>query len=134
MSVYKFLPFTIKTHKYYNPIIQKKWFKAFNHWANPFGNWHEPLPYPEKRAAEAERSFLHPMIYWNLRNPLHNFTHFWIGITPLGKRYEWITPTQGGWIRTETHYVKGDKRRKLYDGWWGWQSRGNFRLGLGGKE
>jgi hypothetical protein len=118
--------------------------KIFSHWLNPFGNWNEPLPFPEKRKLEAQQSWLPPFIYWNLRNPFHNFCHYWIGITPLGKRYEWIIPESNDWIRT-TNNIVGNRQYSYwskgliklpffnYDNgkfqfYIGWLSRGNFGL------
>jgi len=48
-------------------------------------------------------------LYWIVRNPAHNLTHHWFGITPIGKRYEWLTPESAGWYQTETHWVHPDK-------------------------
>jgi hypothetical protein len=57
-------------------------------------------------------------IYWTvLRNPLHNFTHFWIGITPLGERYEWISPECRGWSRK----LEGVSSKDLDDGDFKWE-------------
>lgn len=120
----------------------------FNHYLSPFGNWEEPMPFPEKRRLEAEKSWLPPGVWWNLRNPLHNFTHRFIGITPLGNRYEWILPESNGWIRIVndivgnwqySYWTKPNSKIKLpfwnFDnGKWqfyiGWLSRGNFGMAL----
>lgn len=91
----------------FNPAnyIQDSWMRTLDHWANPFGNYHEPLPFPEKRMNEAvEKGHLTPAsqwLYWHWRNFLHNFTHFTIGIVPVGKRYEWISPECNGWRRVK---------------------------------
>ncbi len=127
----------------------KGWFcKMFSHWLNPFGNWNEPMPYPEIRKVQAEKSWLPAGVWWNLRNPFHNFCHYWIGITPLGNRYEWIIPESAGWIRSTEDYKdnwsysywkKEGSRFKLpfwnYTGtswqfYIGWLSRGNFGIAL----
>lgn len=139
MSEYKFNKFLDKNSPYYNGLVEKRWFKVFNHWLNPLGNYHEPLPFPEKRANEARESFLHPMLYWLIRNPFHNLTHFWIGITPIGQRYEWKLPEENGWFDDGKYFVNlrwvgiNGIHIKLpkFNGWVGWQKRGNFRLGLG---
>lgn len=78
--------------------------KVFSHWLNPLGNWHEPLAYPRKRQVQYKEAWWSKIVpewvWWNLRrNPLHNLTHFWLGITPRGKRYEWIDPECEGWER-----------------------------------
>ena len=76
-------------------------------WWNPFGNWHEPLPFPEKRRLEAPSvawATWAAWRYWHRRNLLHNFTHFVIGIVPIGDRYEWISPECAGWRR-----IKGSR-------------------------
>lgn len=123
----------------------------FSHWLNPFGNFSEPLPFPEKRKIEAEKSWLPPVIWWNIRNPLHNWNHFWIGITPLGNRYEWILPESNGWKRT-VNDIKGNWQHSYWskphrislpfwnfdNGNWqfyiGWLSRGNFGMAFRKKE
>lgn len=128
--------------------------KWFSHWLNPFGNWNEPMPYPEKRQNQAvgQRLMgipLSPAIWWNLRNPLHNFNHYWIGIVPRGEQYTWFKPEQVGWVRdrvaeveTETYsysfswwkrpghiplpYFKWS--RWGWEGYVGWMSRGSFGM------
>ncbi len=118
--------------------------EIYNHWLNPIGNWNEPLPYPEKRKLEAEKSWLHPVIWWNLRNLFHNFNHYWIGITPLGQRYQWITPESKGWIRVTNLTIKHWQYSYWTNGkiklpFWnytngnrefyiGWLRRGNFGI------
>ena len=120
----------------------------FSHWLNPFGNWHEPCAYPEKRRLEAEKSWLPPAIWWNLRNPLHNFNHLWIGICPRNEnRYEWILPESNGWIREANYKRVGNwdisrwKKGKItlafayrkgntWEFYIGWLSRGNFGMAL----
>jgi hypothetical protein len=127
--------------KYYPPtaVPLSRKILAWNHWLNPLGNWHEPLPWPGKRMMEAAKSGLPPALWWALRNPLHNFTHFWIGIVPLRERYVWVTPDENGWERTESNkgfswwrkgrialpYYRHDGRFTFYIGW---QDRGNFGI------
>lgn len=119
-------------------IDKKKWFKAWNHPYNPFANWHEPMPYPEKRVRQAPSNPYLAWLWWQFwRNPIHNFSHFVLGITPIGKRYEWITPDEDGWIRDEGCWIKGKKRRcmhymKLGRIWivLGWRQRGNFTISI----
>ena len=120
----------------------------FSHWLNPFGNWHEPCAYPEKRRLEAEKSWLPPAIWWNLRNPLHNFNHLWIGICPRNdNRYEWILPESNGWIREANYKRVGNwdisrwkkgritlpfayRKGNTWEFYIGWLSRGNFGIAL----
>jgi len=138
------------------------WFsKIWNHWMNPLGNWHEPKPWPMKRQDQFVESFwstvAHEDVWWTLRNPFHNFTHFWIGITPRGERYEWIHPQCDGWRRTLEGVSEGDledgatewelyayrKPGKMvryqfkfwfrlagteWNGYIGWMDRGNFGM------
>lgn len=145
MSDFKYLPWTRRHSSNYNTLIERWYFRAWNHWLNPLGNWHEPLPFPEAREEEAKKSWMPPWLWWNLRNFAHNFCHFWIGITPRGRRYEWILPTDKGWEM----YVKSDNfswwKKKFYHpsiGWFtiklpyyngkhfhiGWTTRGSFGL------
>lgn len=123
------------------------WFcKLYNHYLNPFGNWNEPLPYPIYNKIAADESFLPPIIWWNLRNPFHNFCHYWVGITPLGERYEWLEPEYNGWIRVNndsnsnwmySYWLKGKIKLPFWEynngrinGYIGWLRRGNFGLAL----
>jgi hypothetical protein len=118
----------------------KGWFcRAWNHWLNPLGNYHEPNPYPEKRRVQAEASRLPAWLWWALRNPFHNLNHFMLGITPRAKRYEWVLPDEDGWTRYEDgkgyaywyrpgHRKLGIRKGNLWGREWyiGWMSRGNF--------
>lgn len=107
------------------------------------GNWHEPRPYPEKRAQQAEASLLPAWLWWALRNPLHNLNHFWLGIVPRAKRYQWIIPQETGWKRIKnphSNWSRWTKKNRLplpyyrIDDRWtlyiGWLERGNFGLAL----
>jgi len=129
VSEFKFLRCLVSSSECYHRLLEKAWFHIFNHWLNPLGNWHEPLAFPEENAKSAKDSILHPWLWWMIRNPLHNFSHFWIGITPVGKKYEWIKPEENGW-RKEGKWWKKKNRIPLfrYNGVVGWQSRGNFRI------
>lgn len=120
----------------------KTWFgKLWNHWLNPFGNWIEPLPYPAGRAKEAESSIWPAGVYWTIfRNPLHNFMTHWIGITPIGPRYAWITPVSAGWTSNNengSNWTWWSKPNRIslpfynrFGSTWqfyiGWTLRGNF--------
>lgn len=114
----------------------------WNHWINPLGNWNEPRPYPEKRRIEAAESFLPDWLWWAIRNPFHNFNHYWIGIVPLGDRYEWLKPESNGWVREQVSSTVSFWKKKhriplpyyRVDGSWtfyvGWMSRGSFGMAL----
>lgn len=132
MSRYKFLPYTLKDSPFYDPIYIKPWFVKFHSYLwNPFGNKHEPCPFPDKHARKYKRL---KHIRWFLRNPFHNPTHFLFGITPSGEYLEWISLEEDGWELIDGYYVRGKQRRKKYTGkGYGVQSRGNFRLSTGNK-
>lgn len=116
--------------------------RAWNHWLNPFGNWLEPLPTPTHNQTAAEQSRLPPAVWWALRNPLTNLTHFWLGIVPVGARYVWETPEARGWSRAKQGnwswwvkrgrlplpYYRVDKPAFTF--YAGWSSRGNLGLAL----
>ena len=108
---------------------------------NPLGNVNVPKPFPAKRAKQAKESLLPDDLWWALRNPFHNFNHYWIGITPLGEDGEWRTPEEDGWTRvkiSDTKYVwkkPGHIDRPIkygelfgYEWYAGWMKRGNFGL------
>ena len=116
----------------------RSWFcKAFSHWLNPLGNYIEPLPYPEKRKQQAEESRLPNSAWWFLRNPAANLMSHWIGIMPIGNRYETLSPEDNGWRRVEgkriSWWVKPWRIPLPYyrvDGKWtfyiGWRTSGAF--------
>lgn len=143
MSDFKFLPWTNPKHPRYCSLVDKKWFKIWNSPWNPLGNWHEPLPFPEKRDDEAPNGQYLKWLYWSVRNPLHNWGHFWIGICPVGKRYEWISPEENGWVRvikskSQAYWVKKNRISlpyfEVWKGDWqfyiGWKRRGTFAIAL----
>lgn len=109
------------------------WIKAWNHWLNPFGNYHEPLPFPDHLKEKAPDNIVLAQIWWALRNFAHNFTHFWLGIIPRGDRYEWITPDENGWTRVGRCWKKKGWSlcRKSgdigpYEWYIGWARRGSW--------
>lgn len=122
-------------------IDTKPWFLAWNNPKNPFANWHEPMPFPEVNENRAPKNELLAFLWWQFwRNPLHNLTHFTLGIVPVGKRYEWITPDEAGWVRNDygdhscwTKIGKKPKCRKYYsfgpfEAYIGWSERGSFGI------
>jgi hypothetical protein len=112
--------------------------KAFSHWANPLGNWIEPLPYPEKRKLEADESWLPNGLWWFLRNPAANLMSHWLGIMPVRGRYETWSPEENGWTRSKSGWWTKPWRIPLpyyrVDGAWtfyiGWRSSGAFGMAL----
>lgn len=129
----------VKYQEGYYTLDTARWFRTWNSPRNPFGNWHEPMPWPEKRRVQAPANQWLAWLWWQFwRNPLHNFSHFWIGITPVGRRYEWITPDEDGWIRFDGCWVKGHSFRcSKAVGLWGgrylfvgYRRRGNLQVSL----
>ena len=113
----------------------------WHHWLNPLGNWNEPNPTPGKRRVQAAESKLPAGLWWALRNPLHNFNHYWIGITPIGEHGAWRQPYENGWTRHDakgySYWQKGRIKLPIYkwtgkrwEGYIGWMSRGNFGMAL----
>jgi len=112
--------------------------RLWNHWLNPLGAWIEPLPTPKKRAEQAKTSWLPAGVWWWLRNPAQNLMHHWLGIVPLGARYEWHDPRARGWARESGVNVSWWRKRSrvslpYYHRQWrrcecyaGWTSRGNL--------
>ena len=124
-------------------LDSKKWFLKWNNPSNPFGNFHEPLPFPQKRRDEGPKNDFLAFLWWQFyRNPLHNYTHFRKGIVPVGNRYEWVTPDDDGWVRDESDpdkkcWVRKNKRlcRRyfkfwVFEGYMGWAERGSWGFAL----
>lgn len=123
-------------------VDSKGWFKAWNHWLNPLGNWHEPMPYPLKRQLEAPDNEFLAWLWWTARNPFHNFTHFVLGICPVGRRYDWVSPETNGWYEdTQDFCWRNWKPRRPvlcrkhfrvlgFKGYIGWSDRGSFGISL----
>jgi hypothetical protein len=96
---------------YWPDLDAKWWFKAWNHWLNPLGNWLEPMPIPQGRVDDAYRSLRYKFFkllglptfgvwfFWNTRNFASNFGRHWVGIVPIGERYEHRDPEENGWQR-----------------------------------
>jgi hypothetical protein len=119
----------------------KSWLcKAWNKPWNPLGNHMEPLPTPAKRRVQAEESPLPDAVWWQMRNPLTNLTHFWLGIVPVGEDGEFRRPEENGWTRVivdeNYSYWERDGKKLPYkrgtigpfEYYAGWSSRGNFGL------
>lgn len=107
MGTYKYKP-----NEWHWPELDNKWwFKAWNHWLNPLGNWLEPMPRPQARVDDAYRSPWYKLFkllgmptfgiwfFWTFRNFAPNFFHYYIGITPVGERYEHCDPEENGWVK-----------------------------------
>lgn len=107
--------------------------KQFQKW-NPiwwFGNVDDPEPPEWYRPGSTNRRWL-----WRLRNPLHNFTFYVIGIadkpfTRTGKFPNAVFAPDGGWNRAVARYkcvclpfvsFNGTRCRFYF----GWRERGNF--------
>lgn len=98
--------------KWYWPELDASpWFRAWNHWLNPLGNWLEPMPRPQSRVDDAYRSLRYKFFklfgldtfgvwfFWNTRNFASNLLRHWIGISPIGDRYDHLDPEVNGWER-----------------------------------
>lgn len=139
---------------YWPELDAKPWFKAWNHWLNPLGNWLEPMPRPQGRVDDAFRSLRYKFwkllglptfgvwFFWNTRNFASNFGHYWIGIMPVGERYEHLDPTENGWVRVVVD-DEGDARFRYWQKqfgpltvklpYWTFRLPFNFEAGLGWK-
>ena len=107
--------------------------RALQKW-NPlwwFGNVDDPEPPEWYRPGGPGRRWL-----WQLRNPLHNFTFYVIGVadkpfTRTGKFPDAVFAPDGGWNRAVARYgwlrlpfvsFNGERGRFYF----GWRERGNF--------
>ena len=108
------------------PCTMQKW--------NPIwwlGNADDPEPPDWYRPGSAGRRWL-----WQLRNPLHNFTFYVIGIadkcfTRTGKFPDAVFAPDGGWNWAVTKHKWVRLPFVSYNGHWGrfylgWRERGNF--------
>jgi hypothetical protein len=96
---------------------------------NPFGNRDEPI------APEWFRPHLRPWLrnlLWHFRNPLHNFTHYVIGIAGREFTVTRSCPDSdndgfadgGGWLRCTLQYGGGSRPYVSYAG------RSHFYIGF----
>ncbi|MEM4620950.1 MAG: hypothetical protein QW607_12160 [Desulfurococcaceae archaeon] len=55
--------------------------KIWNSKSNPFGNYDDPIPdWVYEKFGKSLKGRVLAFLYWYFwRNPLHNFTHYWIG-------------------------------------------------------
>lgn len=130
-------------------LDSKWWFKAWNHPANPFGNYLEPMPFPAIRYNQGKALRWNKVLgetfgmwlWWSLRNFASNAKRHWIGIVPVGERYEWVSPDENGWERVDgdpvSYWKKGWIRlpyfNRTYDTRWrplqialGWKDSGTL--------
>ena len=103
-----------------------------------FGNANDPAPPAWYRPNDACRRWL-----WHLRNPLHNFTHYVIGVsdkpvTRTGRFPGAVFAPDGGWNWAVTRYRWRLLPFISYEGrfarfYLGWRESGNFggKLNLG---
>lgn len=107
--------------------------RALQKW-NPlwwFGNVDDPEPPAWYRPSSPNRRWL-----WQLRNPLHNFTFYVIGVadkpfTRTGKFPEAVFAPEGGWNWAVTRHRWCRLPFVSFNGEWGrfyfgWRERGNF--------
>jgi hypothetical protein len=98
-------------------------------------NADDPLPPPNYRQGRHCRK-----IFWNLRNPFHNFTFYVIGVADrpvwrAGPFPTQVTNPHGGWNWAVCRYgCVGlpfiDYRHGRFEGYFGWRTGGNFGLKL----
>jgi hypothetical protein len=96
-----------------------------------FGNASDPSPPAWYRPDDARRRWL-----WHLRNPLHNFTHYVIGVsdkpvTRTGRYPAHVFAPDGGWNWAFTRYRWLPLPFISYEGkhsrfYLGWRESGNF--------
>ncbi|MGQ9608565.1 MAG: hypothetical protein ACUVWN_04655 [bacterium] len=98
----------------------------FNSKWNPFGNWDEPDP-PEwyKR----DQPIWWRRICWFIRNPLHNFTFYWIGMAGCLKyrRPDTVFNPNYKWNIVLPFLSYNGKKIRFYIGW---RERGNFGIAI----
>lgn len=107
----------------------------WNSKCNPFGNFDDPYPPADKWPDKPKR--VRYLLWYFWRNPMHNFTFYWMGIADksfasMGKYpYDVFSPI-GGW----NWAIRKHKWLRLpfisYLGWCkfyiGWRERGNWGL------
>ncbi len=108
---------------FYNKLNPLWWFK----------NSDDPKPPEWYRPDEKHRSFK-----WNLRNPMHNFNFYVIGVankkfSRSGKFPEKNSDPRGGWDFEAARYKfiwlpYLSYHRSKFDFYFGWRNRGNFGI------
>lgn len=104
------------------------------------GNLDDPNPPADYRPEVTDRK---RRLYWALRNPLHNFTFYTIGIadkdfTSTGKHPDAVFSPEGGWnfaMRKSSWislpFISYKGKVKFYAGW---RERGNLGFKLTGNK
>jgi len=97
------------------------------------GNADEPIPPDWYRPNAPMRTFL-----WHLRNPMHNFSHYVIGVgdketVRSGRYIKGVSKPSGGWNFCVTKYKHlrlpfADYHRKKFEFYFGWRVGGNFGI------
>lgn len=93
---------------------------------NPFGNADEPIP---KYLLHGKPEWLRVLAWWG-RNPLHNFSFYWIGVAGrvIGFKGEFLTEGwQFAYVRTKYLYLPlVSYKGKYLEGYGGWRKNGGF--------
>lgn len=154
----KFAPCVDPEHPLFDPIYTHSGFVRFQ-MTSPLGNAHEWGYFPQRVMDKYRRKWISKILpqwlAWLIRNPLHNWTHFELGIVERvqvdpGQPMPWVHPTDAGWVAYEDEYVRWEKRRHrtkpVRKRRWmkggiknklitcligGVQDRGNWRMGTG---
>ena len=103
--------------------------KWYDHWLNPIANYNEPWPPAGFRPHIV--GWKRKLLWW-VRNPLHNFMFFWIGVHGrVIKRVDSIWNPMGG-FRFSVVHTKLLKlplvsyRGKYIEWYFGWRPNGGF--------
>lgn len=103
----------------------------FNCKLNPFGNYDDPSP-PKTYRPKLNEPFRR--LLWLIRNPLHNFMFYWIGIAGV-KRIFVGNFLEDGWNISYT-YTKNftfpliSYKEDLFEFYIGWRRNGGFGIAL----
>lgn len=88
----------------------------WNSKCNPLGNYDEPNP-PADKWPDKPR-WVRYFLWYFYRNPLHNFTHYWIGFRDRNLDYTQIWNQKQSWNLVLPFFSKKFKNgREFYVGW-----------------
>ena len=105
--------------------------KWYDHWLNPIANYNEPWPPAGFKPHIV--GWRRKLVWW-VRNPLHNFFFYWVGVKGRVTLFEGEFLTAGvrlGWTHTKRLRLPVlSYRGKRVECYIGWRRHGGFGIAL----